>query len=76
MYILPREGFTMTIERQVFTDEQIKEAATWLQVGIEKGWITEGFCMTHDGDNFMTAEEEADWEEGGDPCCPVVKWLV
>jgi hypothetical protein len=32
--------------------------------------------MTHDGDQYMTEEEEAEWEEGGDPCCPVVKWLV
>ena len=66
----------MTIERKKFTDEEIDEAVTWLQVGVDKGWITEGFCMTHDCDNFMTEEEEADWEEGGDPCCPVVKWLV
>jgi hypothetical protein len=66
----------MTIERQKFTDEQMDEAVAWLQTGIEKGWITEGFCMTHDGDNFMTAEEEQEWEEGGDPCCPVFKWLV
>ena len=66
----------MTIERRDFSDEEIKEAVAWLQQGIEKGWISDGFCYTHDGDPYMTAEEEAEWEEGGDPCSPVVKWLI
>ncbi len=66
----------MTIERKDFSDEEIKEAVEWLQKGIEKGWVSDGFCYTHDGDPYMTAEEEQDWEEGGDPCSPVVKWLI
>jgi hypothetical protein len=66
----------MTIEHKDFSIEEMQEAAEWLQKGIDAGWITEGFCFTHDGDPYMTAEEEAEWEEGGDPCCPVVKWLV
>lgn len=48
----------------------------WINFGIEKGWITEPFCNTHDGDPYMTEEEEAEWEEGGDPCLPVVKLLI
>lgn len=47
----------------------------WLSHGIEKGWITEPFCNTHDGDPYMTEEEEQEWEEGGDPCCHVVKFI-
>ena len=66
----------MTIERKDFSDEEIKEAVTWLQQGIDKGWISEGFCYTHDGDPYLTEEEEKEWEDGGDPCAPVVKWLV
>ena len=66
----------MTIEHKDFSIEESTEAINWLQKGIDAGWITEGFCMTHDGDQYMTAEEESEWEEGGDPCCPVVKWLV
>jgi hypothetical protein len=66
----------MSVERKEFSVEEAKEAIEWLYVGIEKGWITEGFCMTHDGDPYMTEEEEKEWEEGGDPCCPVVKWLM
>jgi hypothetical protein len=66
----------MTIERRDISAEEFDEAVEWLQKGIDKGWVSEGFCFTHDGDNYMTEEEEAEWEEGGDPCCPVVKWLV
>ena len=66
----------MTIEHKEFSQEEIQEAVEWLQKGIDAGWVTDGFCFTHDGDPYMTAEEEQDWEEGGDPCAPVVKWLV
>jgi len=66
----------MAIELKDFSREEIAEAAEWLQKGIDKGWVSDGFCYTHDGDSYMTEEEEAEWEEGGDPCCPVVKWLV
>lgn len=52
------------------------EFQDWMQLGIDKGWISPGFCMTHEGDQYMSAEEEAEWEEGGDPCCPVFKVLV
>lgn len=45
----------------------------WLQIGIDKGWVTSPFCHTHDGDPYMTAEEEQEWEDGGDPCCFVIK---
>lgn len=54
----------------------VEEVWEWLQVGIDKGWVTEPFCYTHDGDPYMTEEEEKEWEEGGDPCAPVIKVLV
>lgn len=47
----------------------------WLKIGIDKGWVTEAFCNTHDGDPYMTDEEATDWEDGGDPCMHVVKFI-
>lgn len=57
-------------------DDVIDEVWAWLQIGIDKGWVTEPFCNTHDGDPYMTEEEEQEWEDGGDPCLPVIKILV
>ena len=47
----------------------------WMTIGIENGWVSEPFCYTHDGDPYMTEEEEQEWEDGGDPCAPVIKLL-
>jgi hypothetical protein len=63
-------------ENEVSRDDIIDEVWTWLQIGIDKGWVTEPFCYTHDGDPYMTEEEEKEWEDGGDPCAPVIKVLV
>lgn len=60
-------------EQKVWSKEEIWE---WLQVGIDNGWVTEPFCYTHDGDPYMSEEEQLEWEEGGDPCSPVIKFLV
>ena len=49
------------------------EFGIWLKNGIDRGWVTEPFCFTHDGDPYMTEEEEQEWEDGGDPCAFVVK---
>jgi hypothetical protein len=57
----------------IFDKEEIWD---WLQIGIDKGWISEPFCYTHDGDPYMTEEEQQEWEDGGDPCSPVLKILV
>lgn len=54
-------------------DVEFSEFLIWIQNGIERGWVTEPFCATHDGDPFMTEEESQQWEEGGDPCMSVVK---
>ncbi len=60
------------------TDAELKTAKMldWINDGIDNGWISEPFCYTHDGDPYMTEEEEQEWEDGGDPCCPVLKILV
>ena len=55
------------------TEANFNEFEIWLENGIERGWITEPFCNTHEGDPFMSEEEEAEWEMGGDPCQVVVK---
>jgi hypothetical protein len=57
-------------------EDPIDEVWTWLQIGIDKGWVSEPFCYTHDGDPYMTDEEQQQWEEGGDPCSPVIKVLI
>lgn len=51
----------------------VQEFEIWLSNGIERGWITEPFCNTHEGDPYMTEEEEKEWEDGGDPCQLVIK---
>ena len=50
-----------------------EEFEIWLNNGIDRGWITEPFCNTHEGDPFMTEEESEEWEAGGDPCQVVIK---
>jgi hypothetical protein len=51
----------------------VQEFEIWLNNGIERGWITEPFCNTHEVDPYMTEEEEQEWEAGGDPCQLVIK---
>ena len=53
-----------------------EEFEIWLNNGIDRGWITEPFCNTHEGDPFMTDEESEEWEAGGDPCCHVVRLMI
>jgi hypothetical protein len=49
----------------------------WFNEGIEKGWVTEPFCQTHDGGySFMSEEEIDQWEEGGDPCMTVSRIMI
>ncbi len=54
-------------------DANYKEFEIWLENGIERGWVTKPFCNTHEGDPYMSQEEEQEWEEGGDPCQVVIK---
>jgi hypothetical protein len=43
----------------------------WLSYGIEKNWITDSFCYTHDTPE-LTDQEQEDFEEV-DPCVPVIR---
>ena len=44
----------------------------WLDFGIEQGWVSPPHCGTHDGIASTEAEEIA-WEDGDDPCQPVLR---
>jgi hypothetical protein len=55
------------------TESDFNEFEIWLDNGIERGWVTEPFCNTHEGDPFMSEEEQEEWEAGGDPCQVVLK---
>ena len=41
---------------------EMQEFDIWLENGINRGWITDPFCNTHDGDQYMTDEEEKEWK--------------
>lgn len=46
----------------------------WIAHGVERGWVTAA-CATHDGIP-MTPDEEEQWDDGLDPCQPVLRvWL-
>jgi hypothetical protein len=67
------EEFDDILKKIQETESDFNEFEIWLENGIERGWITEPFCNTHDGDPYMNEEEEAEWEAGGDPCQVVFK---
>ena len=75
-----RNGYNYSMEEfeKILKDIQdkdldYKEFEIWLENGIERGWVTEPFCNTHEGDPYMNEEEQQEWEEGGDPCQVVIK---
>ena len=51
---------------------RVMDLNDWLRQGRDAGFITAEFCITHDSAP-ITQEEEAEWEDGGDPCCFVVR---
>ena len=64
-----------------FNDEELsqeeKDFGAWLSEGIDRGWISEPYCHTHDGGTqFMSEEEIEEWEAGGDPCENVLRIFV
>lgn len=44
----------------------------WLELGIARGWCTPVVCQTHDGP-ALTEFETWQFDEGDDPCVPVVR---
>jgi hypothetical protein len=67
------KDFDEVLKKIQESDSNYKEFEIWLENGIERGWVTEPFCNTHEGDPFMTEEEQEEWEAGGDPCQVVIK---
>jgi hypothetical protein len=55
-----------------FTPSDDLEFNIWYKNGVDRGWISEIFCDTHEGAP-MTDDEELEWSEGGDPCSFHVK---
>ena len=54
-----------------------QEFNIWIQNGIERGWISDPYCHTHDGGyEYMSEEELEEWEAGGDPCELVVRIFI
>lgn len=47
----------------------------WVAYGIAHGWCSEPVCVTHAG-LPSSPEEDAAWDEGGDPCVPAVRLYV
>jgi hypothetical protein len=66
----------MSDEKYIELSKEETTFGEWIDFGIEAGFVTEPFCYTHDGDPYMSEEEEKEWEEGNDPCTPVVKLIV
>lgn len=46
--------------------------STWLTFGIDQKYIDPVVCQTHEGVR-MTPEEDQEFEDGGDPCIPVIR---
>ena len=44
----------------------------WLEFGIANGWVANPSCYFHDSIP-ATDEEEAEIDEGGDPCINVIR---
>lgn len=54
-----------------------QEFSVWIQNGIERGWVSEPYCHTHDGGmQYMSEEELEEWEAGGDPCELVIRMFI
>jgi len=56
-------------------ETNIDDFQVWFSQGLEKGWISDVTCATHDGIEPISEEEAKEWEDGGDPCQFVVRIL-
>jgi hypothetical protein len=53
-------------------DSECARFRIWLNAGIERGWVSEVACDTHD--MLPATEEEMDrFEQGEDPCIPGIR---
>lgn len=52
-----------------------EEFFDWIQHGVQRGWISDVVCDTHQGPD-MTDEELEEFDEGQDPCIRIVRvWM-
>lgn len=59
------------------TEKEWQDFSKWVAEGIDRGWISEPYCNTHDGGTeYMSEEELTEWDEGGDPCCHVLRLMI
>lgn len=61
---ITEEAIAAEYDEQQFLD--------WWEAGIKAGWVSDGVCMTHNSVP-MTAEEEAEFEDGYDPCIGIIR---
>lgn len=47
---------------------------TWLHFGIDQKYVDPPVCDTHEGVRLYP-EEQQEFEDGGDPCIPVMRLL-
>ena len=59
----------------MITEYDQEEFFIWFKNGVDRGWISDMACATHDGIPSISEEEEQMWEDGGDPCQFVVRIL-
>jgi hypothetical protein len=59
----------------MINEDELDEFSIWLNNGIDRGWVSDVTCATHDGIEPISEEEEKEWEDGGDPCQFVVRIL-
>lgn len=45
----------------------------WYDLGKERGWISEAWCVSHDSPPLTTDEEDLDFDDIVDLCIPVVR---
>ena len=43
------------------------EQSEWYAIGVDRGWCSHVYCVTHEGLPF-SKEEEGEFEEGNDLC--------
>lgn len=59
----------------MIAEKDLDEFQIWFNNGVNRGWISDMTCATHDGIEPISQEEIDEWEAGGDPCQFVVRIL-
>ncbi len=57
---------------EVKSEDKASRYYKWLNEGVSEGWVSDVACAVHDGIPH-TDEEDAMWDEGLDPCEPVLR---